>query len=120
MLTEPGLGGLHDTPRRFAGLALREPPHDPIADAGAMAPDLRGDRFLRQVEERGKRRGLRHRRRRIPLRDRENLRAALARERRQRQHGVARAEIDADTEFALRHHLSMPSYAGNRAARYSV
>src|SRR5271163_4842629 len=113
MMAEPGLGGLHDAPRRFAGPALREPPHDPIARPNAVALYLSGDRFLRKVEERGQRLGLRHRRRRIPLRDRKHFRTALARERRIRQNGIARAEIDADTEFALRH-LTMPSCAGKK------
>ena len=116
-MTEPRLRGLGDAPWRFAGLALRQPADNPSADIEATASDLRRDGFLRQVGEGWKRRRILHCRQRVPLRDLKNLRAALARERTKRQHGVACAKIDADTEFGLRHRLSMPSYHGNWAAR---
>ena len=38
VMTQPGLRGLGDAPRRFAGLALRQPAHDPRAGPGAVAP----------------------------------------------------------------------------------
>ena len=63
---------------RFAGLPPGEPPGDPRAATKATAPDLRGDRLLRQIEEGRNRGGLRHRGRRIPLRDRKNLRLPLS------------------------------------------
>ena len=61
VMTEPGLRGFRDTPWCFAGLALGQTAYDPITRSGTTAPDLRGDRLLRQVKERWNRRGFRHR-----------------------------------------------------------
>ena len=78
VMTQPGLRGLGDTPRRFAGFALRQPADNPLADIEAATPDLRGDRLFREIEERWNCRGIHHRRRRIPLRNSKNFRAVLA------------------------------------------